>query len=184
MGYAVSLWFDPKSEEAIRTIWKRLHDRRLSSFLWNGPIRPHMTLAVYEALNIPPFGKSIREFCFETDAFEITLPLIGCFTSPPGRMSASGAAVFLGVTPTAHLLQFHAKIHEQLALHGQVPKPFYLPSYWNPHCTIAREISADLIPEIVRAAQETPLPLHVTATRIGIIETPAEVELECYNLKG
>jgi 2'-5' RNA ligase len=183
MGYAVSLWFDPASEDAVRAIWKRLHDRMLSTFLWTGPFRPHVTLAVYETLNIPLAAKQVQGLLLETKAFEIALPLIGCFTSPPGSMSTSGAAVFLGVTPTVYLLQLHAEVHRLLGMFGHTPKPFYLPSRWNPHCTIAREIAAEAIPEIIRATQETALPLIVTVTRIGIIDTPTEIELECYNLR-
>ena len=61
MAYAVSLWMDDESEQVIRDIWKTLHEKSLSSALWLGPYRPHVTLTVSMPMSIGlPFRTAAR----------------------------------------------------------------------------------------------------------------------------
>jgi 2'-5' RNA ligase len=184
MAYAISLWFEKDGEDSIRAIWKELHDQGQTSFLWEGAFRPHVTLAIYEELNIDAFKSSLLHLTSKTAPFEITLPSVGLFSSPPGELSVSGNAIFLSVTPTKALLDFHFQIHQLLSEYGKNPRPYYLPNRWNPHSTLARNISSKSIPIIVDTCQYVPLPIRPIVDRIGIIDTPAEVELECVSLTG
>lgn len=179
MAYAISLWFSRADEERIRAIWQVLHEKQLTSFLWSGNFRPHVTLAIYEKLDVAGFAGALRMHLEKITRFEITLPALGLFCSPPGDVSVSGNAVFLSVTPTKGLLEFHATVHTLLAEFGESPRPYYLPDRWNPHSTLAREIASDQIPEVVAACQKFQLPIRPLVDRIGIIDTPAEIELEC-----
>jgi len=183
MSYAISLWFDDESEKKIRNIWKALSESNLSSVLWTGSYRPHITLAVCEELNLPLFKESLSELFKATESFQLTLPLIGCFTSLPGNLSSSGSAVFLGVTPTNFLLNFHAEIHKQIGFFGKTPKKYYLPNIWNPHCTLAPGVLSENIPNVIKVVQKTDLPLVIKVTRIGVIDTPAEIELDYIKLQ-
>jgi len=178
LAIAVSLWFDKNSEAMIRSIWEELHHKQLASFLWTGNFRPHVTLAIYDKLDVTGFKASLSKYLLNVPTFQITLPSIGLFSAPPGELSVSGNAVFLSVTPTSQLLEIHNQIHSLLSNFGRDPRQYYLPGKWNPHSTIAREISLDSIPKIISFCQGISLPIRPVVNRIGIIDTPAEIELE------
>ena len=177
MAYAISLWFDQADEEPIRAIWRQLHELRLSSFLSEGNFRPHITLAIYEELDVSGFVNALGTLTAGIVPFVITLPSIGVFSAPPVSLVTSANAVFLSVTPTKHLLELHSTIHRALAEFGRSSRPYYLPDRWNPHSTVAREVPSDRVPPIIEVCQNISLPISVRVDRIGVIDTPAEVEL-------
>jgi len=184
MAYGVSLWFDRFSEDTIRSIWKALHEEGLSSFLWKGSFRPHVTLVIYETIDLVRLTAALNETLSQIAPFNLSFPSFGCFVGPPDEVSVSENAVVLNVTPTMQLLDFHARVHQLLSEYGTSPRPYDLPGQWNPHSTVAREVKRNSIPEILHVCHRFILPINATVNRIGVIDTPAEVELECCPLAG
>ena len=177
MAIAVSAWFDSPTEDSVRGIWSQLASRGISSLLHDGPYRPHVTLGIYEELHVPEFSKALREAVIDVEPFECQMPLIGLFPNKP-------VVGFLGVTQTAGLNHLHQNVHQLMARFGTSPRPYYLPDNWNPHCSLAPDLSSESLGDFLQVAKELKLPLKASINRIGIIDTPAEMELESIKLGG
>lgn len=171
MAFAVSAWFDAALEGRVRAIWRLLSERSLSSALHDGPYRPHITLGICEELDRSAFSGALRRAIEAHASLPVILPSLGVFNNDP-------PAIFLGVTVSQALLDVHALVHRLLTAHGKGPHAYFLPDRWNPHCTLAPAIEPTKLARSMILLNETELPLVGSIERLGIIETPVEVELE------
>jgi 2'-5' RNA ligase len=171
MAYGVSAWFDESCERRVRGIWKDLHENGINSTLHIGPYRPHITLGIYETLDINSFTSSLVERIGSLNALPFILPSIGLFPDNP-------PAVFLNVTVTERLLSLHSLIHKLMAEFGSGPVHYYMPGYWNPHCTLAPDLAKSNLSDFIMLGSTLELPIEGTIDRIGVIDTPAEIELK------
>ena len=171
MAFAVSAWFDAVLESRVRATWRLLSETTLSSALHEGPYRPHITLGIYEQLDRSAFSGALRRAIQAHASLPVVLPSLGVFNNDP-------PAIFLGVTVSQALLDLHAIVHRLFTAHGQGPFVYYLPGVWNPHCTLAPAIEPTKLARAMILLNEMKLPLVGSIERLGIIETPAEVELE------
>lgn len=107
--------------------------------------------------------------------------LVGVATAglPPLRLSSVGGfitpepVVFLGVTPTAALLELNRRVHARLDTARLGAWPLYRPGTWVPHCTLAirpRDLAAALA--ALRAAV---LPIETEPAALRVVEVPTGV---------
>jgi 2'-5' RNA ligase len=171
MAFAVSAWFDAALEARVRAIWKLLSEASLSSDLHKGPYRPHITLSIYDELDRSAFSGALRGAVQAHAGLPVALPSVGVFNNDP-------PAIFLGVTVSQALLNLHALVGRLLVAYGKGPHGYFLPDRWNPHCTLAPAIEPTKLAHAMILLSELKLPLVGSIERLGIIETPAEVELE------
>jgi 2'-5' RNA ligase len=93
----------------------------------------------------------------------LTLSSVGAFVTPE-------AVVFLGVTPTAMLLELNRRVHARLDAAKVAVWPLYRPGIWVPHCTLAMrpgDLTAAL--SALRAAS---LPIEGVPVALRIVEVP------------
>lgn len=173
MAYAVSVFFDKQTETIIRQIWARMAEAGVSSFLSDGPYRPHLTCAICAELDIAQFAPALASLALFQKHFPVTL-------SYPGVFAGEETAVFLAATVSQTLLTFHQQVGRLIHLHGRGPNPFYLPDCWNPHCSVARHIEAGAVLQAVTACLDSALPIHGFVESVGIIDTPAEIQLHTF----
>ena len=174
MAYAISLFFDNATDKSVRALWRRIEAAGHSSFLAQGPFHPHLTLAIYERLDTEGFRDPLATLAACQPPLLVALPSVGTF---PG----SEGAVFLAATMTAALLGLHRQVHTLLIEYGETPVPYYVPDRWNPHCTVARFLTpVQVAPTVALCRDLIPDTLLGTLTQIGVIETPAEIELYRY----
>jgi len=169
MAIGVSAWFDEKSEHQIRMTWKGLHERSINSTLYTGPYRPHITFGINERLDVDKFVESLRTELKGTGASPFILPSIGIFTEP--------LAGFFNVTVTVELLKIHGTVQKLMVKYGSDPVRYYLPGRWNPHCTLAPDLTKDKLSDFAKHTAGLQLPIEGIINRIGVIDTPAEIEL-------
>lgn len=82
------------------------------------------------------------------------------------------------VRPRSPLRALHERVHVALAEPADGPAERHRPGRWEPHCTVAWRLERRSVPAVVALLLEAnALPLEATMTRVGLIETPAEVEL-------
>jgi 2'-5' RNA ligase len=175
MAFAVSAWFDPALEARVRAIWRLLGEAGLSSDLHEGPYRPHVTLGIHDELDRSAFSAALRGALRGRGGLPVALPSLGVFANDPPTL-------FLGVTTSQALLDLHALVHRHFRAHGKGPHAYFLPDRWNPHCTLAPAIAPAELARAMILLSEQKLPLVGRIERLGIIETPAEVELEAIDL--
>ena len=183
MAFAVSAWFDVNTENKVRDIWRILHESEVSSRFHTGPYRPHLTLGVYESADVEELVQQLGRYTQQRTAFPISLSSLGIFCGMPGDDSRVPRTLFLGVTVTRLLQELHADVHLLLGRLGSEPRPYYLPECWNPHCSLAVDLEATELVRAVDICQTTTLPICGQVDRIGIIDTPAEVELGCCSFR-
>jgi 2'-5' RNA ligase len=178
MAMGVSLWFDEAFEDAVRAVWRAVRDAGVASKLTDGPYRPHVTLGVWDRVDRPEADEVLAELTSARVPFAVRFDAFGAFSGPePGLV--------LTPTLTTRLRDLHEAAHASLAAHAYEPTPHRLPEAWNPHCTIAWGLPAARLPEALAVALRTlPLPITGTADRVGLIDTPVEVELACFPLGG
>jgi len=171
MAIAVSAWFDMQTESRVRDIWWTLAEAGLARTLHDGPYRPHVTLAVYDAIDRREFTATLRARLSALEPFPVVFSGLGAFLNKPPTL-------FLGVTQSKRLRQIHLGVHELLAAVGSGPVAYHLPDSWNPHCSLALELPGAAFPRAVELLSTLALPFDGMVDRVGIIDTPAEVELE------
>ena len=171
MAVGVSAWFDSATESSIRAMWKLLADAGLSRTLHNGPYRPHITLAVYETVDREAFVPAARQHLLSLRPFRVVFAGLGVFLNDP-------PTAYLSVTPSDQLHQLHRDVHDLLRTHAQGPAPHCLRDLWNPHATLAFELPGATFPKAMDLLRAIPTPFEGTVDRVGVIDTPAEVELE------
>jgi len=175
MAIGVSAWFDPESEQRIRKIWRCLHEQGINSTLHLGPYRPHITFGIYDSLDVNKFVPDLSAELKNLGPLQFILPSIGIFSEP-----LSG---FLNVTVFHQLLNIHGIIHRVMAAHGAGPVPYYLPGHWNPHCTLAPDLVKEKLSYFAEFTAGLLLPIEGVIDRVGVIDTPAEIELNEVKLR-
>ena len=171
MSTGASLWFNEPLESEIRNLWSDLAAAGISDGLHAGPYRPHLTLGVWDSLDPGPLAGVLREALKTEIGPEVRFEAIGVF---PGKHGV----VYLtpGVTDALSLIRNRVKA-AALELGGR-PATWLPSGPWFPHCTLAWELTAAQLLDAVRRLLPVELPLTGRAVALGIVDTPAEVELE------
>ena len=159
MVAALELYLDAEATRRVRTLWKALEDEGVPTLasLLNQKHRPHISLAVAgrlapeavaSALDGIPVGQGLR----------VDLDFVGQFV---------GRILWLGVVPTAELLDRHRLVHERLAAAGVEIWDVYQPGRWVPHCTISMRVPNPLMaPAVRRCLEFLPVPATVTGASV------------------
>lgn len=171
MAYAVSVFFDDTTDLFVRDLWRAVEDVGISDFLSRGPFHPHLTLGIWQNLSVSEVQAQLSMLAVEMQQLPLLLPSVGVFPGGEG-------AVFLSATLTRSLQDLHSGVHALLDSLAEGPSPYYLPDCWNPHCTLARSLTPSQVAETVSLSLRL-LPDTVVGsiTAIGLVETPAEIEL-------
>ena len=141
VGYAVELYFKSGESETIHRLFKTTN-----SILADIDAKPHISLAVFDEVDIPRLCVILHEFAARLEPLTIRFSYIGLF---PGTENI----VFLAPVVTESLISAHAMLHRYLADADMKCHSYYLPGAWVPHCTITAE-------ELLAQATETIQKIH------------------------
>ena len=84
MPFAVQLLLDTRAAERIRGVWEALRDADVSSVMLDLGSKPHVTLAVYEDLEIEPFETQVKAFFASETSIDVPLSGVGTFHGDEG----------------------------------------------------------------------------------------------------
>jgi 2'-5' RNA ligase len=160
MPYAVELALDPSSAAVIRRVWQELDGAGITWMARSGA-RPHVTVGIWETLDVDETARELTRFADETAPVQLTLASVALFPS---------VAVFLAPVVTAELIDLHGCLHRRLARMGGGAWDHYRPGAWVPHCTIASDLEPDQFGSAVAIAARAPLPLECLLIDVGIVE--------------
>lgn len=169
MALAVSLWFDTELEVRLRAVWQRLRDAGIDSPLYDGRYRPHVTLGIWESARSQAFEDRVASLGRTTLRFDIHFAAIGMFPD--------AGALFLQPVVTPALLDLHHRTHASARDLGVPATPYYEPGAWMPHATVAAMLTHAQLLRACAALLGEPLPLAGEVAALGVVDTPAEVEL-------
>ncbi|WP_127498667.1 2'-5' RNA ligase family protein [Actinoplanes solisilvae] len=161
MVAALELYLDVDATRRVRTLWRALEDEGIPTLasLLNEKHRPHVSLAaarqlapdkVVDALAGLPVGRGLT----------LDMDFVGQFV---------GRVLWLGVTPTAPLLEHHRQVHERLDAAGVEVWDLYRPGRWVPHCTISMRVPNPQMAPAIRRCLEV-LPLRATVVGASVTD--------------
>ena len=163
MPFGVTMFVDEESESSIRNIWQEVKDAGISSFMLDSGIRPHITLAVYNELDLDPFLEKLSSFKKDISPISLSLSSIGAFLKPHG-------IVFLAPTVTHRLMNMHSKFHTDFHDLEHSLSEYSLPGRWFPHFTLAGGLSDKDILKVIKIGLAAALPDQSRIEEIGIGE--------------
>lgn len=161
-GYAIELYFDPAAERTLRELIDRLHVRGIRSTRPAGA-RPHVSLAVFDLVDVERTSAALGEFARECPALRLHLASIGRFPGDEG-------VVFLAPIVTRELLELHAMLHRMPAVVAGTKREYYLPGRWVPHCTLAEGLQPDAVCKAVELAHAGGACRAVSIREIGLVQ--------------
>lgn len=163
MAYAVVFYFDEISEIPILNVWNELGKDYLSSSVYMGAIRPHMTLAIYDSINCSKCEDEIKHFSAKSRILNIQADHFGIFPRQP-------SVIFIAPPLNSQLMVFHKKIHQILKDNVEGSWEMYQPDNWVPHCTLAKDIQKKDLPAAFWTCMKMELPLDLRITQVGVVE--------------
>jgi hypothetical protein len=173
MPFVIHAYFDAESESVMNGAREEL--ARCGDHV--PATRPHLSLALYEELDIAVCVSRLKLFAEMFSPFALTLSSLGIF--PTGK-----AFLFLAPTVTQRLLDVHAYIHQLLEDAGTTSPNNFVPGSWFPYCSLTPAIEAGLLPQVIQVGMAIPLPLYCRVAEIGVVECCPEKHLNSFVLGG
>lgn len=176
MPFAVETYFDSRADARIRDVWRLLSERGISSHMPDMGATPHISLAVFQELEIDGFLPGLHAFAASHRPLSLIFHAVRVFPTAEG-------VVYLAPALTPRLLQLHAEFHATLDSLGLRSSPLYRPDAWVPHCTLAMQVSPGSIGAAVEIAQQAgfgPAQLQ----EIGVVEFPPVRPIRRHPLAG
>jgi hypothetical protein len=91
MAFAVILYLDPAADAEVRSLWASLAEKEISSAMATMGIRPHISLAGIEHVQVEPFCQALDVFAQNTLPLTTKFESVGTFpkirTFPPGGIT-------------------------------------------------------------------------------------------------
>lgn len=162
MAFMIELTFDAAADAAIREVWQALAEE-IAPHMRDSGAAPHVSLAGYEGLDVAACRAALQQLAGELAPLDLTFSHFGVFIAPQ-------PVVFVAPTVTDGLLDYHWQIHARCDSLGEALNPLYMPGRWIPHCTLAFNFEAGLIPRALAICQQLLLPLAARTKHLGVIE--------------
>lgn len=125
-------------------------------------VEPHITFAVYDALDPEPFADMLDAFSADMPISTVTLSSIGIFPGPQ-------SVLFAAPVVSEGLLVLHRGFHAAAASVGPACLPYYLPGNWVPHVTLGERLSPEETGAVVSGAMGLWQPVTASLNRISLV---------------
>jgi hypothetical protein len=174
MPFAVEFFFDPETDARIQGIWRDVGEQAAVAPMTG---RPHLTVAIWDALDLDTARSWLASYATQLPPFEIGFASVGFFANAP-------AVAFLAPIVTRHLLDVQASLCDSFQGGAGENWSYTRPGRWVPHCTFAMGLDDVAFPRVMDCSRHIPLPLHGTVSAIGIVEFPALLDHGTWTLTG
>lgn len=161
MSFAINLYFNKEAEASILKIWESLAPLNIGKCMSCTNGRPHITLAIYDYLEMGEVKEKLQVLSQAVSSFELTLLQVGIFPLHKGT-------IFLTPNLTKELFQIHDIIHVALRAWEEQSWEYYKPQVWHPHCTLSLETPVTEIPKVLEEILKNFQSIEVTIEAIGI----------------
>jgi len=127
MAFAVTLLFDPDIAAAISLRWQLLAMAGVSRSMPDLGYPPHVSLAVYDELDVEAAVESLDRMLGNVDQVPVTLTGFSTF-------GAGSGVCYAALRPSPELDALHAAVTD--GIRGAC-RLHYQRGHWTPHCTLA-----------------------------------------------
>jgi 2'-5' RNA ligase len=163
MPFAVELYMGDPAATAVRQLWQSLVQEGIRSQPLALGARPHISLCVYESLDSPLVANQLEILARQFEPFSFVLESVDTFP-------ASNGVVFLAPRLSEGLIEAHRRFHKEFDGYRATASPYYLPKNWQPHCTVAEDLSSKQVSHAIEVCRKTHLPIRGQLVQIGLIE--------------
>lgn len=177
MGFAVEMYFDERTEMALRDLRGVLTAAGVKPVLDEMGDRPHISLAVFSQIDPDDMLEELEEFAGRVEQMGITLSAIGAFAT-------AEAVLFLTPAMSRELLEVHGEFHEMLAEMKWHAHAYYLPEKWVPHCTMAQNVEGEKMGMAFEVLRKAFRPISGKIVEMGLVRFRPVVSLGKFLLQG
>jgi len=163
MPFAVEFYMGDPAATAVRQLWQSLVQEDIPSQPLALGARPHISLCVYESLDSPLVAKKLGIFARQFEPLSFVLENVDTFP-------ASNGVVFLAPRLSEGLIEAHRRFHKEFDGYRATASPYYLPKNWQPHCTVAEDLSSKQVSHAIEICRKTHLPIRGQLVQIGLIK--------------
>ncbi|WP_346886967.1 2'-5' RNA ligase family protein [Clostridium sp. UBA1056] len=128
MRYAVELYFDKNTEEEILKLAQGIANAGISKKYLEWRTRPHITIAIFNDIDIEKCDKILKEIVKDTRTFPALLSSIGVFNNT--------RTVYLAPVVCDELINLHKRVHKAFDFCDLNGWEYYTAGQWVPHCAI------------------------------------------------
>lgn len=173
---AVEGFFEDSGDQIVRQLWSDLAENEVSTFMIEKPYVPHITLGGILDHKFEDMENQLMSFAEQFSPIPINMPFFGAFTSPFQVM-------FLGVTVTDDLHNFHRRFYEHCGDNIDL-ELLYVPKFWIPHCTLAFQLDDSTLLKALDICRKQELPVETYINRLAIVESRTGEILFTLNLES
>ena len=170
MGYAVELYLRDDESQDIRRLFTTTR-----SVLADIGTTPHVSLAVFDDVEVPSLTRIVGDFAARTSPFTLRMSSVGLFAGAEN-------VVFLAPVVTESLLQVHAALHDLISAKGLSCHPDYLPGAWVPHCAVTVEEPLDWSLDTIKAIHDASVLGKYTFDNVHVVQFRPVVTLSSFRL--
>lgn len=161
--YAVLIYFDHASEQAIRKIQDEVGRVSGNTYLTDNKIYPHITLSIFSKDDYQDLALDLASFTDQLCDIKFSLTSIGIFNSTP-------AVLNLLPVVTEDLTRIHKNLHDLLSSRISAFNPYYEQANWVPHCALAVNVAPGELTGAVEAACSLFAPITCRAFALSLVE--------------
>ena len=163
MAYAIELFLDQETCKHIRRVWERIHDLGIGGPLYDSGAFPHITLSIFDQLDLETSKEGIDLLAERFSAFDLTFTEVATFTEARN-------VVFLKAEKSPRLTEMKRLLSTTLEDTPAEEWYYSRQDRWIPHVTLAIDVPIDTMSTAVRIAGDIPLPLESRILRVGIVQ--------------
>ncbi|GAA2523667.1 2'-5' RNA ligase family protein [Winogradskya humida] len=158
MVAALELYLDTDTTRRLKTLWRALEAEGIPTMgSLNERHRPHVSLAAARTMEPAAVAGALDGMAVGR-GLTLDMDFAGQFV---------GRVLWLGIVPTAALLNHHQDVHDRLVKGGVEVWDQYAPGRWVPHCTVSLRVPNPMMaPAIRRCLEILPLKAHVTGAAL------------------
>ena len=163
MPFVFEAQFDSHGDARVRRVWQAIEQSGLRCAPADAGYVPHISLAVFEDLELAAARAMMQKFCRARKAFNIAMAAYGGFATP-------GGIAFLLPAVTDDLLRLHSDFQQAVAGLKGTARGHYQPGIWIPHCTVNYGMEPADWQKLASVLNQVGLPITVRIESVALAE--------------
>lgn len=173
--YLLSIYFDEQTQKRLQGFIHRVAEATGNTFMLDNQVPPHITVAAVETKHEDELIARIGELVKKFEAGEIKWASVGTF---------SKQVIYVQPVLNEYLHNLSVFLSQELGqIEETICSPYYQPFCWLPHCTIAKQLSAEQMLQAFQVLQNSFTPMDGRVVRIGIAKTNPHRDIKVWELK-
>ena len=161
--YLVSIYFDEKTNQRIRSMIKQVAEKSGNTFMIDGNVPPHITVSAFETLDEKAAVDTLEHVVKEMRCGELQWASVGQFFP---------YVIYTAPVLNEYLHDMSVKVYNGLnSLDSVKISPYYRPFQWLPHTTIGKKLSKEEMQIAFEVLQNSFGMFSGRVERIGLAKT-------------